>query len=162
MGGPALEWGMQRPVAQAIVEAGEALGIAHEMRGLMGCGNSYGKAGMGGKGNSAGPYQGAAASINPASGWGKAMSGKSKPSAPDGMSQPYVGQVKKIQTAAQTGSPHSIGFVHSDETLQLYGQDVFLNSEQAESLTVGQTVQFDVVLNKNGQPQAVNLTCVWA
>jgi cold shock CspA family protein len=170
--GPALDWGMQRSVAQALLEAGEALGVANEMLGLMSAsgGGGYGKTGCGAKGCVVAPYQAAAGGWGKASagkakppatdGWGKAMAGKSKQPAQPATegSQPYVGQVKKIQSAAQTGRNHSIGFVHSEETFLLYGQDVFLNSEQADSVQMGQTVYFDVVLNKNGQPQAINLT----
>jgi len=46
------------------------------------------------------------------------------------------------------------GFIHSDETWQLYHADVFLHQNEANGLEVGSQVSFQVHFNGRGKPQA--------
>lgn len=71
----------------------------------------------------------------------------------------FEGLVTAIKHATAEGRP-AMGFVKCDETKQLYGDDVFLHSSQAEELQVGQRISFAVQVNKSGRPQAINVMLV--
>jgi len=69
---------------------------------------------------------------------------------------PFEGVVKTIKRAEE-GHAHTHGFVDCAETNQIYGRDVFLHSQQAQDLQVGNRVRFEVMVNQKGMPQAHNL-----
>jgi len=51
----------------------------------------------------------------------------------------------------------NFGFVKCDETFPLYGKDLWVHGEQISTFSVGDSVSFTLVLNKEGKPQAVDL-----
>jgi cold shock CspA family protein len=69
---------------------------------------------------------------------------------------PFEGIVKTIKRAEE-GHAHTHGFVDCSATNQIYGRDVFLHSQQAQELQVGNRVRFEVMVNQKGMPQAHNL-----
>jgi len=71
----------------------------------------------------------------------------------------FEGQVSAIKQQTADGRP-AFGFVKCAEAKELYGDDVFLHSTQAQELQVGQSVSFAVQVNKTGRPQAINVMIV--
>lgn len=66
-------------------------------------------------------------------------------------SQRYFGSIKQF-------SPEkNFGFISSQAAHASYGRDVFLSSMEIGEFAVGDSVSFDIALNKNGHPQARNL-----
>lgn len=57
---------------------------------------------------------------------------------------------------------HEVGYgsIHCDETLQLFGSDVFLHQNESDGLQVGSQVSFRIHVNENGQPQASSVSAV--
>lgn len=49
------------------------------------------------------------------------------------------------------------GFIQSDGLKELFGVDVFLSDQQIGEFQVGNTVSFEITLNKDGKPQACGL-----
>lgn len=85
----------------------------------------------------------------------KAGGGVAAPKAPHPETR-YEGEVTAIKPPTPSGRP-GFGFVTCAATKAIYGEDVFLHSTQAECLTVGSRVTFEVQINKMGRPQATNL-----
>jgi len=71
--------------------------------------------------------------------------------APSEHSQRLVGSIK------QFSAEKHFGFISSPTATESFGRDVFLSSMEIKDFAVGDCVSFDVVLNKNGHPQARNL-----
>eukprot|EP00927_Polykrikos_kofoidii_P080003 TRINITY_DN76861_c0_g1_i1.p1 TRINITY_DN76861_c0_g1~~TRINITY_DN76861_c0_g1_i1.p1 ORF type:complete len:358 (+),score=51.90 TRINITY_DN76861_c0_g1_i1:82-1155(+) len=59
-----------------------------------------------------------------------------------------------------SGDRPGFGFVSCAETMQLYGDDVFLHSSQSSELQVGERVSFQVKLSGKGKPQAIDVIIV--
>ena len=49
------------------------------------------------------------------------------------------------------------GFIHCQDKKSEYGMDVFCSAGAVSGCEVGETVEFDVMLNNKGQPQAHNV-----
>eukprot|EP00928_Gymnodinium_smaydae_P046979 TRINITY_DN31323_c0_g1_i1.p1 TRINITY_DN31323_c0_g1~~TRINITY_DN31323_c0_g1_i1.p1 ORF type:complete len:479 (-),score=61.92 TRINITY_DN31323_c0_g1_i1:49-1485(-) len=49
------------------------------------------------------------------------------------------------------------GFVHSEDIFAVYGKDLWLHGDQKGNFEIGDPVSFTLVLNKDGNPQAVDL-----
>lgn len=167
-----------KQVATALLEAAEMLGVGHDLR------NAVLGGSKGGKGGGGGPQWPAQQSWEPSwsppdKGWAKGSSkgwssegssfgkkgggkkgGKSGPypAAPSGGDgATYDGVVKTVNKADASSGGKPFGFIECAETAQIYGRDVFLHSQQAQELEVGQAVRFEVMLNNRGMPQAHNL-----
>jgi len=54
------------------------------------------------------------------------------------------------------------GFIHCEEVKEQFNADVFLSDQEIGYFTVGSTVTFSIVLNKDGRPQAKLLEAVEA
>lgn len=75
---------------------------------------------------------------------------------PESGEQRYEGEVSAIRPPTPEGRP-GFGFAKCAAIKELYGDDVFLHSSQAENLQVGQFISFDIQINKSGRPQAINV-----
>merc|ERR1719291_313454 len=63
----------------------------------------------------------------------------------------YAGTVKKFDQAK------GFGFIECADLQQMYGRDVWVHHQQLNNFNVGDEVTFDMVLNKAGHPQAIDL-----
>jgi len=67
-------------------------------------------------------------------------------------------QGKYVGTITTFNDQTHFGFISSQQATQNFGKDVFLSSMEIGQFRVGDTVSFDVALNKSGKPQARNLS----
>jgi len=75
-----------------------------------------------------------------------------RPSPEDaGGSDRHVGSITAFYPAK------NFGFIACDETFALYGKDLWVHGAQVGDFSVGATVSFSLILNKDGNPQAVDL-----
>eukprot|EP00928_Gymnodinium_smaydae_P030910 TRINITY_DN2284_c0_g2_i3.p1 TRINITY_DN2284_c0_g2~~TRINITY_DN2284_c0_g2_i3.p1 ORF type:complete len:1209 (+),score=162.76 TRINITY_DN2284_c0_g2_i3:61-3687(+) len=72
-------------------------------------------------------------------------------SAAAGSSDRCVGSIKSF--FADKG----FGFIHCPETFSRYGKDIWVHAAQVGSFGVGDAVSFTLILNKDGNPQAIDL-----
>lgn len=70
----------------------------------------------------------------------------------------YEGVVKAI-VSKNDGRP-PFGFIQCEDTMALYGEDVFLHSTQVDVLQMHQQVTFGVQVNAKGKPQATDVEIV--
>jgi len=63
----------------------------------------------------------------------------------------YVGAITSFNEQSH------FGFITSHRATQEFGKDVFLSSMEIGDCRVGETVSFEIAINKNGKPQARNL-----
>jgi len=174
---PAIQTGKGQSVAAALWEAAQLMGVDNDLRMQLmaksapqekgyyepkgwgkggwddpwdskGC--SYGKKGGGKHKNHSAPY-GGSGGLDGGAGEGGSGKGRSGGGTPQS-GGPYDGVVKSIKS-----SDPAHGFVTCEDTQQIYGRDVFLHSQQVSELEVGSRVQFEVMLNARGMPQAHNL-----
>jgi len=83
--------------------------------------------------------------------WGKG-GGKSKGEGgppPAATGESFIGLVKSFNEKT------NYGFIACDEVTAKYGGDCFANGRHLQGLSVGDIIEFDVGVNKQGQPQAV-------
>eukprot|EP00397_Hematodinium_sp_SG-2012_P004859 GEMP01004874.1.p1 GENE.GEMP01004874.1~~GEMP01004874.1.p1 ORF type:complete len:351 (+),score=55.48 GEMP01004874.1:174-1226(+) len=69
----------------------------------------------------------------------------------------YTGKIKSFNDAK------GFGFVDCEKARASFGRDVFIHKNQVDSLgglQMGTEVQFEIELNKNGQPQARNVVAI--
>eukprot|EP00747_Dinoflagellata_sp_TGD_P062854 gnl/TRDRNA2_/TRDRNA2_153197_c0_seq8.p1 gnl/TRDRNA2_/TRDRNA2_153197_c0~~gnl/TRDRNA2_/TRDRNA2_153197_c0_seq8.p1 ORF type:complete len:536 (-),score=113.85 gnl/TRDRNA2_/TRDRNA2_153197_c0_seq8:345-1952(-) len=65
---------------------------------------------------------------------------------------PYVGRFKNKRRKGV------FGFIASNQTRDLYGQDVFIHRSEMDDLRVGDDVQFYLAVGPKGLPRAMNVT----
>merc|ERR1712137_101269 len=73
---------------------------------------------------------------------------------PQTFGEPKIGKVKSYH------SGNDYGFIDCPELKAEYGMDVYCPGEYLRDRKKGETVMFDVALNKKGQPQAVDVRAV--
>merc|ERR1719265_296543 len=71
---------------------------------------------------------------------------------PGGMSGRYTGRIKSFN------AKQGFGFIECPEVHSMYGRDVFLHKAQIGDFKVGTEVIFNIEPNKQGMPQARDLS----
>jgi len=74
-----------------------------------------------------------------------------KATIPSGLAKTYEGTVKSYNP------DKGFGFIFCEATLKRYQSDVFLHKKQAEGVSLGDKVTFEVEVNERGKPQARNV-----
>jgi len=83
---------------------------------------------------------------------GSPVGGTKRPCPSGGEGQRYTGTIKSF--VLEKG----FGFIECPELFQVYGRDTWLHNAQLQGFQLGDTVEFEMALNKQGNPQALALT----